>query len=323
MPPSAWSPPFASVLKRLGDHDALGESRFVARNFQLERRLSNQRRDGYEAGGIGSVSDYPTLETHHSRYLARSIFRVAPARGIPRVIEPVDAPATFTMDPLDDRFRGAADDLRLIRVITLRSLATLSDRTSDEVRAALGDPVQLADMLEDYNERLRLQPSFAGFWEDVADLTPEDPSEAAATWADDLRDVFGLWLLVPPPGGLAIIVLRYLVEDVPRIKGRRGSHPLVEPTVLDADLHVAFCPAPERAPAGCLVNLAGDLSREPAGELLHPTMPLRPSHVFRSGNVEQAPDSLARARAAHITFVQDLYDPAFAADTDADLLVGY
>lgn len=320
---SIWTVAFGKLLIRLGEDSLLGNRRFVPRNFRLERRLAPSRVSVYESD-VNSVSDYLTLKRHHDRYLARFILRPAPPRGIQRIIEPVDAPLTFTIDPLVQRFGGSADDLFLVRMMPLRTLARLGDRSVAETRDALRSPTLVADLLADVNERLRLQPTFAGFWEDVEDLTPEDAASAPATWADRLRDAFGMSLLLPPPGGvIPIVVLRYAVDEIPRIRGLRGAHPLVQPTVLDAELFEAFCPPPVGAPVGCLVNLAGDLGRDPAGEILHPTVPLTPDHVFREGDVRRVPEPLERARAAHITMMQDRFDSAFATDTDSDILATY
>jgi hypothetical protein len=320
---SVWSRQLHAVLEQLGDDASLGDGRFVARNFLLERRLSGRRIDGYEQGS-SAVHDYPALIGHHTRYLAAFIHRPAPAHGIPRAITSTDAPVTFTIDPMDARFRGSAEDLLLVRMVPLRTLARLADRSMAEARAAIDDLQLLEDLVADVNERLRLQPTFAAFWEDVADLVPDDDGTVVTTWPDDLRDALGMSHLVPPPGAsIPIVLLLYGVKDVPKIVGRRGHRPLVEPTVLDSELFHAFCPAPTGAPAGCLVNMAGDLDRDPAGELLHPTVRLRGDHVVRTGEVTTTPRPLARARAAHLTMLQDRYDPAYATETDSDILAAY
>lgn len=281
----------------------LDDRRFVARNHLWDERPSAARVTDYESYGIRGLVDDDDWYRMHELYLDARIRR-SPGRSA-SVLLRRDAPDTFVVDPLFADFSGALPALDLVRMQKVDTLAWLSGRSRDEVVDSLADPVALTDVLTDYNSALDARPTFAGFLEDVADLLPDTESDAPADWADQLRDILGLAHYDPPPGtSIPVVILRYPVADVVSLESLASGKPLAVPTVLDIDQFPAFCPAPPGHPVGQLVNLAAT-NRPPAGEILHPMMPVQSHHVFRLGHVRTSPPPLAPGRGHHLRWLID------------------
>lgn len=315
-----WSASFMTKLEIWGADPDLCETRFIARNYLLDERPSSQRIAAYDMLNPGALEDCDAWWALHEHYLNKHA-RGRPAAGLRPVLLRSDAPDTFVIDPQFTPYSHSSHDLELIRVMRADTLARLSTRSPTEVLQAIGDDAAMEGVLEDANERLDTRPTFAAFFEDVADLLPSDLEAAPQDWADQLRDVLGLWPVNPPPGtSIPIIVFRYPIGDVVRLQGMGTDRPLTVPTVLDIDQFEAFCPAPLTIPVGQLVNLEGALVRDPAGEVLHPAMALSAPHVFRLGHVSRPPRPLDRARGAHLTWLQVETSSDFGAGIDDDVL---
>jgi hypothetical protein len=317
---SIWSPAFATSLREWAVDLGLREQRFVARNFLFDERPSPTRVAGYEALGTDALEDDDEWYQLHERYLDERI-RPRPAAGLRPLLRLTEAPETFVVDPQFSSFAGAAHALHLVRVVKVANLAWLARRPLEEVLAAIEDARELDLVLDDVNERLDGRPTFAGFYEDVAHLLPEDEGDAWGDWADQLRNVFGLWDMSPPPGvELPILVFRYAVGEVVRLAGLGTRRPLAVPSVVDIDQFAAFCPAPAGVDVGQIVDLGGDRHRPPAGELLHPSMRLRAADVFRLGHVRTPAPDLSKARAVHLQLMRSRTGSAFGAGFDDDVL---
>jgi hypothetical protein len=285
----------------------------------LDERPSSARIQAY-GKGLDELDEADEWYVHHESFLDRHV-RGASVSRTGRVLMRSDAPETFVVDPQFAPYSHVFGGLDLVRVVRADTVARLCARSTDEIIDKLSDKPVLEAILEEVNERRDCRPTFAGFYEDVATLLPENELDAPSDWADQLRDVLGLWQHVPLPGSsLPILVFRYSVEEVVRLQGMAHDRPLTVPTVLDIDQFEAFCPAPLAIPVGRLVDLAGGLNREPAGEVLHPGMPFIAEQFFRLGNIRSEPSSLDRARGAHLTWLQVETASDFAASTDEDVL---
>ena len=164
---------------------------------------------------------------------------------------------------------------------------------------------------------------FAGFWEAVRDLFGPDPAHDPADWADKLRDRFGLAHHNPSaPAGIAVLVLRYPIRDVLRVRSTdRSSRLLVVPNVLDGPHSPAFCPAPQGSVEGHTIELSSRYNL-PRREVVHPPVDFRARHVLRVGDIRRpVPADLATARGLHLVYLQERCTrPDYALGTDRDLL---
>jgi hypothetical protein len=207
-------------------------------------------------------------------------------------------------------------------------VARMADCSPSELQAAAdqwlqsqgsGPKEHLEDLLLSFAKRAEIRPSFAAFYEDVANVF-----ESGNEWADELRDCLGLAHLDPAARGreITIVVFRYPVSAVAKMRGLDNTmRPLARPTVLDGRFSSAFCPAPRFAVCGYVIDLSGKTGVV-RREIVHPTIAYRAGHLWRLGTVRRRVewDSLATARGLHLIGVRELTQRLdYGIDTDRDL----
>ena len=122
---------------------------------------------------------------------------------------------------------------------------------------------QLEAVLSRWQERLQARPVYAGFHEHFANFLGATPAQDKPGWADELKDLLDFYHLV---AGTRIVVFRYRVQDIPKVKGAPNDRSLTAPTVLDQDYSEAFCPSPGNADCGHAVDLQARLNLDSAVE---------------------------------------------------------
>ena len=331
---SSNRPPFADetsdfrrFLTRSGDDAAAGTRRFRARNFRLDEGVTSRRATDYE-GGSTRAWDRHVWAGHHREYQTRHV-RHRPAL-LPKVLDPSrpdSCAATFSV-PLT-RAAPLENDLLMVSVSRVQDIRPRTGESTAAVlswlqRSVAGDP--RADAVVERLLRLwprDTRPTYATLYANVEDVLPEDAANAPAGWANALRNGLGLLHFDPGAGPIDVVVFRYEIRDIPKIRGGRGVRPLHRPTVLDGPLNSAFCPAPADCDTGLTVDLAPDPSRHVLSELAHPPLrDLLARHVFRLGKVTaRVPPDLEFARAWHLASDEITAVRAdYGMTTDADLL---
>lgn len=329
------SPRFMAFLATQAQELAQGNRRFVARNFLLDEGIVPERAKSYSqfVDGTPPVSD-DSWRLNHRSYLDEqvSVPRETGAKdGLAhQAANPASVAETFRYPTAFDRFGRANANLPLLRVEQTRQItsrAGISEAEVERLALAVCDGAgqdsaewkQLDAVLSRWQQQSQARPVYAGFLEYFADFLGATRTQDKPDWADELRDLLGLYHLV---AGTRIVVFRYLVQDIPKVKGRPDLHPLTAPTVLDQDHSEAFCPSPGNANCGHAVDLQGRLRTPPAGEILHPWIRFEPRHIFRVGTIlRPVPASLEDARGTHLLAVRDLANrPDYASSTDADLI---
>lgn len=246
-----------------------------------------------------------------------------------QVSNPESVAETFRDPAVFQRFGQANAKLWLLRVEQTRHLACMAGLPEVELvrlAAAISKGAQegsdewgkMQTALERWQKLLDARPVYAGFFEYFAGFLGAAPAQDKPDWADELRDLLGLYSFAP---GTSIVVFRYLVEEIPKPKGRPDMRSLTAPTVLDQEHCEAFCPAPSNTDFGHTVDLQGRGRATPAGEILHPWIQFMTRHVFRVGTIRRPlPTNLDDARGTHLLAVRDLAKrPDYAAKTDVDL----
>lgn len=322
----------ADFVSDVGQDSGIGDRRFVGRNFLLDEGVLDLRADSYESeGGAARHADVHAWEHRHNEYLRQRVFLDQPVSGPPGTLNPArpaGCPETFRF-PEGLTFATARTDLDLLRVVNARRVAKFARRDESELLAWAHEVLankdrtaaawlELSSALGFWSSRRQLRPVYATFWEDHRDLFENDRPD----WADVLRDRLGLLHYSPGAGReLSILVFRYPIREVPKHVQVRLGRPLAAPTVLDAELSEAFCPAPRGEVCGRVLDLSAPFE-EPSREVVHPFLPYRVEHLFQVGTVRRAvPPSLVEARKAHLLAIQVLCSrPDYAAGTDGDLL---
>lgn len=330
---------WCDFLDEQGGGDEPG--RFVARNFLLDEGVAASRCQRYhQAGGMSGHADRQAWTMAHERYLLGEVFLQPDDDGPPAKLDPAipeEMPDTFREIDASSPFLHTADEVMLVRVEPVGSIATRADEDAAALvelgraivaagsgRAPQQEPL-LNDLLASWHSKLDQRPVYAGFWEDLQDLFGVRPDEDVTGWEDTLRDRLGLAHLDPGPRNetVPIFVFRYPVRHLPRILGSGGERrPMVPPTVLDMRFSEAFCPSPHGGLCGHVVNLnpqTGVMRRE----VLHPRPSYRATHLWRVGTVRDPVDRarLPEARALHILQLRDATGrDDYAESTDLDLL---
>ncbi len=313
-------------------------SAFVARNFQLDERVSLARGETY-ATYQGTPNDLATWRARHQLYLEREVFVSGDEQASPAHFDTSDphlVPDTFRSGWDESPFARVDAPRYLIRMMPVSDIAAISRhgepahllKTAE--RSLGGDSVaakELDGVLADLAGLADRRPVFAGFFEDADDLFGDAPDGDAPDWPDRLRNRLGLLHYAPMAPGetIPVFVFRYPVRLIPTTPGSGAVRPLVPPCVLDGGLSAAFVPSPVGEWTGYTIHLGDtqDPSVAHRREVLHPTVQWTRSHLFRVG-VLRLPVSQARladARGLHILEVREAsgrHD--FAVETDGDLL---
>ena len=329
------SPQFMAFLAAEAQNQAEGNRRFVARNFLLDEGVGLGRAHSYgEFVGGSDPPSYDSWRLNHGSYLAEQVFvpREPAARdGLShQASNPESVAETFRQATAFSRFGQAHGGLALLRVEQARHVAKFANISEGELsrlatavlRGAASDSTeweQLDALLSLWQRVSDARPVYAGFLEYFADCFGSTPGKDRPDWADELRDLLGLYHM---GAGTSIIVFRYQVQDIPKPRGRPDQRALAAPSVLDGDHSEAFCPSPANLNCGHAVDLRARGHSKPAGEVLHPWIRFEPRHVFRLGTIRAPlPTSIDDARGFHLLAVRELAARAdYASVTDADLL---
>ena len=192
---------FDDFLQSLAHDNALGNRRFVARNFLLDQGVSSERQDSYAASGAmqahASFESWSAL--HRNNYLFAGVF--LSKQATPTQIDITDrenCPETFRSLEAFRRFGASDERLELIRVEQAQSIAQRAGFPSTAELLAVAREYlqsdseqakkQLDSILEVWGRSLDLRPVWAAFWEDLRETFENDPTD----WADQLRDQLGL-----------------------------------------------------------------------------------------------------------------------------------
>lgn len=327
--------PFAGFLSNAG-RDFKDPNALPPRNFLLDEGVSAARVESYRTlGGVAAHGTHGAWLSAHGTYLAERVLR-AHGGAIPTSIDPTDpdeCPETFAeIDPASP-FLTVDSKVHLIRTVEINAIARMSKQPVVEIRKFADELVsshgaepartRMNDILQEAAKNGDLRPVFAAFWDDLADLFPGAPAHDAPDWADAVRDRCGLSHLDPRSRGapIPVVLFRYAVGELPRLRGMRGTQPLVPPTVLDGQPFPPFCPAPRGSLTGITIDLSGN-SGTSRREVLHPCMVFRAEHIFRVGVVRRPVDLglLHVARGLHLLEVRDRSGrPEYAQGTDGDL----
>lgn len=330
---SSADPAMEAFLARTGT-DKAAESAFVARNFLIDEGVSTERVESYRRAS--AVADHATVAIwgqRHRAYLLGHVCLPGDGFGPPSPVDPHDddaCPETFRSAAATSPYAAVDERLDLIRVVDLAFVAAMASSPAAKVRA-LAQTVtggtassterdELDAVLATWTRSIDLRPVFAGFWEDLHDIFGSDPASDPPGWADALRNRLGLVHHDAARGEIDILVFRYPVRLVPKLRGS-GLRPIVPPTVLDGSHSDAFCPAPKGTP-GHTVDLNADTELRARREVLHPAVTLDVKHVFRVGTIRTPTDRdvLPFARHEHLTQVRAASGRVdYAAATDGDL----
>lgn len=307
---------------------------FVARNFLLDEGIPEVRFRSYDTlGCLAAHKDFAAWEQRHKDYMGKRVFRANSGR-VPAGLEADDdllCPETFQVLDGSSLFVNQDLGLDLIRLATVDRIARVARISASDLKSAaqayLSNPGDrdlrqaLDDLLEGWAIRADNGPTFAAFYQDV-----EEVLKAGDGWEDVLRDALGLLHLSPADRtcpGIDILVFRYLVKDVPKLRPLSDrQRPLAAPTVLDGGFSPAFCPSPRGSATGHVVDLRGG-PPSPRREVVHPVIAWRARHLALAGTIRRPVDTaiLRDARALHLLSIRDLSGRAdYAADTDGDLL---
>jgi hypothetical protein len=320
MAASSWPfstiPALAAALNLTSEASSIGNRRFPARNFRLERQVPMGRVMSYASivnipdNSVDASSAFNELNRLHNRYLEILINLGTRMNKFDQVSE--NCPESFRVALHLDEFGHSEDNLFLARVEDLDFIARRSGVSKNELRQIVGDVAisnrsddadesnwaPLTDILQRWHDSLDNRPTFAAYWEDAQSLLT-DPKPG---WAEEIRDRLGLLHYEParkPDREMDVIVFRYPVRLIPRFD-RSSPRLLLRPTVLDGPLSEAFCTAPSGTGVGSTIDLAGR-DDDPWQEVVHPPVELKPEHVWAIDTITASPPAdLARSRALHI-----------------------
>lgn len=305
------------------------EHSFVARNFLLEERLTDQRWESYAASGARQhhATRQEWQKAHH-RYLEERIWRANSSSTLPRTLDPSDSdqcPETYAFAASFFEYDGS---LHLIRIEDVASFALLIKRSPSDVLAAARDWLSAPgsaeaevwrDFVADRNSRSMIRPTFAVLLEEIEGVFEQ------TDWPDRVRDLLGLLHFNPGTVGrdIDILVFRYPVNSVTKLQGAPANErPLAPPTALDMRFSAAFCPGPKGFDTGFVIDLSGG-GASPRREIVHPTSPDEPGHLWRTGTITKPVPlgDVPVARALHLAALQrETGRTDFGQNTDQDLL---
>lgn len=291
------------------------DERAIYENFALEERVADARLQQY--GGALSRASFPNLDAfwqqHRTRYLNEYQF-VEKDEGT--------VPDTFNAALNGPNFWAGIDDnvvlYRLEEVSwALKGSSVDQAELEDSVRKATAKPGHMPDtartllqrVVDEWNERRNLYPSFASTADEVADLLAEPD------WANRLRDHLGLGHLNPVSASpIPVLLMRYTAKEVCAAKVARTQGFCI-PTVLDGTLNPWFFPTPAHAGTegavyeqGRAVNLAPahtESDYRMGLELIHSYLDYRPEHIVRWGLISRPHQAdLAQRRRWHLSWLQ-------------------
>jgi hypothetical protein len=306
----------SDALTTWSDRARFGWDAFSARNMHLETRLAPDRCAEY-LDYIREPHDQDAWKIRHRAFHLERIAMVGvPARRVlaKRDRDSWPSPFRWMAQPLK-----LGDEEYLVHVASAYSLSADSIGVTPEavLAAARANDRELLDDILDNWWRRGSRSVFAALSDDVAHLVVAAETGTSG-WADALSHRLGLAHYDPLSAPIDVVLLRYRVNDVPRVEGLREQRPIVAPTALDSSLNPAFCPFPAPDCEGRVVDLAGNL--EPVREVIHPRPLLTAQNVVACGQITRSVPDLVFARWVHIEWIRErVRSPDFASETDSDL----
>ena len=289
--------------------------RAVYENFTTEERVTAARLQRY--GHALGTTPLPNLDAfwqqHRIRYLDEHQF-----------VEKDDGAVPDTFNAAlngSNLWAGIDDNVVLYRLEevswALKGSSVDQAELKHSIDEATAKPGSMPDtarallqrVVDEWNERRNLYPSFATTADEIADLLAEP------AWANRLRDHLGLGHLNPAPGHTeAVLLMRYTVKEVRAAKAARTQGFCI-PTVLDGTLNPWFFPTPAHAGTegavyeqGRAVNLAPAKTESDYRmglELIHSYLDYRPEHIVSWGVISRPHQAdLAQRRRWHLSWLQ-------------------
>jgi hypothetical protein len=243
-------------------------------NFRFEERISNDRRQAYEAV-IGAQGG--DLDRGHTAYL-RTHVKLADRTAIPDSFHRTNTAATLPALPDQDFVRieniGWFAEQWYRTEAGLPQIPALLGRRN---AASAGERALLDKFVLFWNQNRGGWPMFAASLDEVRAAADADD------WAIRLRAQLGLGHLAPEPGKpLLLVQLRYAAADV-RLHAQPGQHAMfAAPTVLDGEMNPYFYPAPLPPPgraSSCGRTVHLDNTGPLVAELLTSRIDYRLEHI--------------------------------------------
>ncbi|PXW95918.1 hypothetical protein C7444_108178 [Sphaerotilus hippei] len=289
--------------------------RALYENFAIEERVTAARLHRYaHTLGAAPLSNLDAFwQQHRVRYLDEHQFVEKDEGSVPDTFNAALSGPNF--------WTGIDDNVVLYRLEqvswALKGSSVDQAELERSVRDATTNPGPMPDaartllqrVVDEWNNRRNLYPSFATTSDEVTDLL------AQPDWVDRLRDHLGLGHLNPAPGRTeAVLLMRYTVKEVHAARAARTQGFCI-PTVLDGTLNPWFFPTPARAgiegavyEQGRAVNLAPARTESDYRmglELIHSYLDYRPEHIVRWGLISRPHQAdLAQQRRWHLSWLQ-------------------
>ena len=303
------------IRTRRTDPVLSAEERAVYENFAIEERVVDARLQHYgralrQASMLGLDAFW---QQHRTRYLDEHQFVEKDDGAVPDTFNVAlngsnfwtgidDNVALYRLEQVSWALKGSSvDQIELER--SIHEANAKSGPMPDTARTLL------QRVVDEWNDRRNLYPSFATTADEVVDLLAEPD------WANRLRDHLGLGHLNPAPGHTEVVLLmRYTVKEVLAARAARTQGFCI-PTVLDGTPNPWFFPTPARAGTegavyeqGRAVNLAPARTESDYSmglELIHSYLDYRPEHIVRWGVVSGARRAhIAQRRRWHLSWLQ-------------------
>lgn len=309
-------PPLQALVRARRNDPALpADERAIYENFVIEERVNVVRLQRYgNALGAASWPNREAFRTHHrTRYLDKYQFVEKNEGTVPDTFDPAlnghnfwpaieDSVVLYRLEEVSWALTGGSiDPAELER--------SVSQAAASPGAMPAGARAQLQRMVDEWNNRRNLYPSFATTSDEVADLLREPD------WAHGLRDHLGLGHLSPVAGSpIAVLLMRYTAGEV-RAARKARTPGFCIPTVLDGTLNPFFFPTPASAGTegavyeqGRAVNLAPATNESGYSmglELIHSYLDYRPEHIARWGLISRPYQAdLAERRRWHLSWLR-------------------
>ena len=298
--------------------DLLGSSDVVLRaraeNFRFEERVSKERQARYEGEHGPARSSYEDWLESHKDYLEGLVYTALPETFL-SVNTKATLPATVASELGEQQeliriesLDYALGETKLGSLAELENVLAIYKNRRRDPNVTAGDAKALVqEVCRSLNQNPNaVRPRFAAFAQELLeDIDSPD-------WSLRLRDRLGLAHL-PPTGGYGphpVVLMRYTVDEITAHARRvNANHPLVVPTVLDAEPYEIFHPSPREQNYGRTLNLsgAGDCDRL-ASEVLHLRIDYAPHHICKVGAItaraDTSPGRLTKLRSDHLACLQ-------------------
>lgn len=308
--------PLQSLIRGRNSHPALpADERAIYENFAVEERVTAARLQRYrDAQGASPLPNLDAFwQQHRTRYLNEHQFVEKNEGTVPDTFNAALNGLNFWPDIDDNVVLYRLEEVSWALKGSSVDQSEL-ERSIGEATAKLGSMPDTARSLlqrvvDEWNDRRNLYPSFATTADEVVDLLAEPD------WANRLRDHLGLGHFNPvSTAPIAVLLMRYTAKEVRAARAARTQGFCI-PTILDGTLNPCFFPTPARAGVegavyeqGRAVNLAPahtESDYRMGLELIHSYLDYRPEHIVRWGLISrQHQADLAQRRRWHLSWLQ-------------------